>query len=836
MSRKTGPYIPRQLPEPLEGLVELALDLRWSWHHASDVLWRRMDPEIWDATRNAWLVLHSVSDRRLNELAEDAGFTKLVERQMAAQVEHRRSDTWFSTRYAGQATGPIAFFSMEYGLTESLPIYSGGLGVLAGDLLKAASDLGVPVVAVGLLYQQGYFRQSINADGEQLEFYPYNDPTMLPLSPLRDEHGQWVRVTVGLPGRPLRLRAWKGQVGRCELLLLDSNDPRNEPGDRAITSELYGGGEEKRLQQELVLGIGGWRLLESLGIECSVCHLNEGHTAFAALERTRCLMARSGLSFDAARIAARSGTLFTTHTPVAAGFDRFSPALIRQYLGSLAEDLGLPADTLLALGQEQSGEAESPFNMAYLAIRMAGAVNAVSRVHQAVSWRILQSLFPRWPSREVPVDVVTNGVHTPSWDSPEADALWTQACGKDRWRGTLEGVDECIRQLDDETLWQLRTDQRARLVDFLRRRLVHQHCERGAGEDAAARCGLLLDDDILTLGFARRFTEYKRPDLLLYDPERLVRLLNARDRPVQLVVAGKAHPRDGHGKAMLQKWQKFIQRPDVVGRVVFIEDYDLRVAAAMVQGVDVWLNSPRPPWEACGTSGMKVLVNGGLNLSQYDGWWAEAYDPALGWTTGAPPAGSASDQDDARQLLDHLVQEVIPRFYDCDSRGLPRQWIEMMRESMARLTPLFSANRMIREYTERFYGPLAKSAGNMVPETAEELAVWQANLRTHWQQIRFGQVLVDRENGQHRFTVQVHLNGVAADAVRVELYLEDAGSEGWAPVVLEQGDRLAGASNAFSYVGSVSDARPADHYTPRVVPYHPLLTTPLQLNLIHWYR
>lgn len=872
MSRKTGPYIPRQMPPPLAGLVGLALDLRWSWHHASDILWRTVDAQTWQAIPNAWLVLNSVSDQRLERLAEDPGFLALLQAQLDAQAEHRRSATWFSEDYAGPATGSIAFFCMEYALSESLPIYSGGLGVLAGDLLKTASDLGVPMVALGLLYQQGYFRQTINSAGEQLEFYPYNDPSMLPLSPLRDADGEWVRVIIELPGRSLRLRAWRGQVGRCELLLLDSNDPRNDPGDRGITSELYGGGEEKRLQQELVLGIGGWRLLEQLGIDCAVCHLNEGHSAFAPLERARSLMARAGLSFDAARHAVRGGTLFTTHTPVAAGFDRFAPSLIRQYLGDFAPTLGLSVEALLALGQENPRQPEGAFNMAYLALRMAGAVNAVSQIHQAVSRRILQPLFPRWPEAEVPVEVVTNGVHTPSWDSPQADALWTRVCGKERWRCTLEGLEAPLRAVDDQTLWQLRSDQRRQLIAFVRRRLVHQHCQQGGAPansatnpdslaisaansvntEDAGRCGLLLDEDALTLGFARRFTEYKRPDLLLYDPERLVRLLNAHDRPVQLIIAGKAHPRDGHGKAMLQQWQRFMQRPDVLGRIIFIADYDLRIGAALVQGVDVWLNSPRPPWEACGTSGMKVLVNGGLNLSQYDGWWGEAYDPALGWAIGAPAVGASearpgSDADDARQLYECLEQEVIPRFYDCDAEGLPRAWIAMMRESMARLTPRYSGNRMLREYTERFYGPLAEAYRARLQTKTEDIAAWQAILDAHWRQVRFGQVLVSSVEDQHRFCVQVHLDGLEADWVRVELFAEadsggnrsaanDQPSVAAVPLRLTRGERLAGSANAYNYHGVISADRSADDFTPRVIADHPLLRSPLELNYIHWQR
>ncbi|WP_172962357.1 alpha-glucan family phosphorylase [Hydrocarboniclastica marina] len=839
MPISSGSYPPRAVPPALQGLVKLALDLRWSWHHGSDVLWRTLGEETWERVPNAWLVLNSVSDRRLKQLAEDPDFLGLLDRQLEAQAEFNRVPTWFSTDYQGCPFKAVAFFSMEYGVTESLPIYSGGLGILAGDLLKASSDLGVPVIAVGLLYQQGYFRQSVNSDGDQLEFYPYNDPTMLPLSPLRDEHGEWVRVVLDFPGRRLSLRAWHGQVGRCELLLLDSNDPINEPGDRGITSELYGGGSELRLQQELVLGIGGWRLLQQLGIQPEVCHLNEGHTAFAALERVRSIQLETGLAFDAARLAARARTLFTTHTPVAAGFDRFPVELVERYLAPLAAELGIAMHELLALGQGDGADPDAPFNMAYLAMSLAGAANGVSEVHGRVSRQLMQHLYPRWPTSEVPIASVTNGVHTPSWDSPAADALWTRAYGKNRWRGDLAAVDAALPGIDDGELWALRNDNRRRLVAFLRRRLTLQHCEKGGADSAGAACGLDLDDEALIIGFARRFTEYKRPNLLLQDPERLVRILNDRSRPVQLVIAGKAHPRDQVGKDMLKQWIRFITRPDVIGRVVFIEDYDLQVAAAFVQGVDVWLNTPRSPWEACGTSGMKVLVNGGLNLSQRDGWWAEAHDPAVGWSIGSPeglPPGRIAEGDraDAEELYRRLENEVVPSFYDTDAQGIPRAWVALMRESMSRLTPQFSANRMVREYTERFYGPLASGGARRTPEVARQLAAVVHGLRENWHRLRFGSVLVEHEAEHHHFHIQLHVDGLDPDWLKVELVSENDGVVRCEP--LTRGEPLVGSEHAFNYHGAVPADRPSEHYTPRVVPAGESLHGPLELNLILWHH
>ena len=715
-------YLPRSLP----GLATLALDLRWSWHHGTDTLWRAVDPELWDATGNPWLILESVSDQRLTELAQDRPFLSSLQQQLAARDEHMRAETWFTPRSEWMSSSHIAYFSMEFGLSESLPIYSGGLGVLAGDYLKTACDLGVPLVGVGLLYQQGYFRQVLNSAGEQLEFYPYNDPTMLPVVPLRDDQGEWVHINIDLPGRTLRLRTWHAQVGRRSLLLLDSNDPLNYPGDRGITSELYGGGPEMRLQQELVLGVGGWRLLERLGIDCPVCHLNEGHAAFAILERARQHMGRSGCSFQVALRATRAGNLFTTHTPVEAGFDRFAPELFALYFRDFAERLAVGLDELLALGRGNPGDVEESFNMAYLAVRGAGAVNGVSRLHGEVSRGIFQPLFPHWPKHEVPVGHVTNGVHVPSWDSAAADTLWTKACGQSRWLGALDTLETDLRDLDDEALWRFRCESRARLIGFLTDRLVRQHCGRGAAMAQVQECTAPLDPDVLTLGFARRFAEYKRTNLLLQDPGRLVNILNNRDRPVQLVIAGKAHPQDREGKRLLREWQEFLARPEVRGRVVFVEDYDLVVASELTQGGDVWINTPRRPWEASGTSGMKVLVNGGLNLSELDGWWAEAYSPEVGWALGDGREHDdiqAWDRAEAEQLYSLLEEHVIPCFYRRNEQGLPTEWVARMRESMASLTPQFSSNRMLREYVDSYYLPLA-SAYQRRERSRKSSAAW----------------------------------------------------------------------------------------------------------------
>lgn len=837
-------YTPRSLPESLGGLFTLALDLRWTWHHGSDELWRVLDEETWESTRNAWLVLNSVSGDRLEELAEDPSFQLRYREQIAAHQAFDQANTWYSDDCPGDLGAGIAYFCMEYGLSESLPLYSGGLGVLAGDYLKAASDLGVPVTAVGLLFQQGYFRQAISNEGEQLEFYPYNDPTMLPVSPLRDADGQWVRVVVPFPGRHVRLRAWKAQVGRCELLLLDSNDPRNEPGDRGITSELYTGDPEKRLQQEMVLGIGGWRLLAQLGIQPALCHLNEGHCALALIERAFSWQDLHTTDFKTARTATRATNLFTTHTSVASGFDHFSHTLLRLYLTPWLETRELTVDGLMKLGLPGTvcgfKTDDASLNMAYLALNMSGRVNGVSRIHQKVSQAIFQPFFPRWPADDIPAESVTNGVHTPSWDSPDSDAVWTRACGKDRWRRPLQ--NSCpMSAVSDAELWEMRRLQRKRLVHYLRRRLASQHCEQNPGQDYGAACGLLLDNETLTLGFARRFTEYKRPDLLLKDQQRLLGLLASRDRPLQIVLAGKAHPYDQPGKDIIRRWKAFSRRPDVEGKVVFIEDYDLGVASQLIQGVDVWLNCPRHPWEACGTSGMKVLVNGGLNLSQYDGWWAEAWTPDVGWAirSGATfeELANSNDHDlsDAEELFDLLEREVIPAFYNVDEQGIPRQWVEKIRASMDHLTATYSANRMVREYVERFYLPMALQGEQRDPSTAADIVSEHGEITRCWPRLRFSAVNVIESDGSQTYTVELYLDGISEQRITVELVSEASGHGPRTVTEMTMQHPLAGSAHSYLYE-CIVPSRPQGHYTPRIRVRDERLNLPLENPAVLWLK
>jgi starch phosphorylase len=830
-------------PTDIEGadsLAELALDMRWSWNHAADDVWQQLDPALWELTHHPSVVLQTVSRDKLKKAMADPAFRKKVDGLVRAKRLSEKSSAWFQKSYPKPPLAGIAYFSMEFMLSEALPIYSGGLGNVAGDQLKAASDLGVPVIGVGLLYQQGYFRQVIDKDGAQRAYFPYNDPGQLPVTPLRNKNGEWLHLEIAFRGYSVWLRTWQVQVGRARLFLLDSNVVSNFPVHRGITSELYGGGPELRLQQELLLGIGGWRLLAALGIRPEVCHLNEGHAAFAVLERARSFMTETGQPFDVALAVTRAGNLFTTHTAVDAGFDRFTPSLIAQYLGDYAEkDLGIKLGDLLALGRQNPGNAAEDFNMAYLAIRGSSAVNGVSRLHGEVSRRLFAPLFPHWPEEEVPVGYVTNGVHTPTWDSAAADDVWTEASGKDRWIGTTETLEHDIRRVSDASLWQMRNVSRKSLVEYAREQLSRQLDASGEPLEKVDSAKQMFDPAALTLGFARRFASYKRPNLLLYDPEHLLRILADPQRPVQLVLAGKAHPADQAGQALIQRWMQFIRRPEVRPHVIFLSDYDMLLTEHLVQGVDVWINTPRRPWEACGTSGMKVLVNGGLNLSELDGWWAEAYAPEVGWALGDGQEHvdeQVWDAVEATALYALLEREVIPEFYTRDEKGVPTAWVARMRESMARLTPQFSSNRTVREYTEQHYLPAAGSYCERAADKGamgKRLVDWRRILEQKWATLRFGEMKVETAGKQHVFEVQVYLNELDRHLVQIELYAEPKGDSGAEVHVMEVPENVE-KSNSYLYRASIPSLRPAEHYTPRIIPCFNGAAVPLEAGQILW--
>jgi glycogen phosphorylase len=829
--------------EAISSLSELALDMRSAWNHQADKIWRQLDSDLWELTHNPWVVLQTVSRDKIGQLLTIPEFRQVVDQLVEARRSAAAAPAWFQQVHPKAPLRCVAYFSMEFMLSEALPIYSGGLGNVAGDQLKTASDLGVPVTGIGLLYQQGYFRQIIDADGAQQALFPFNDPGQLPISPLRESNGEWLRIRLDLPGYPIWLRVWQVQVGRLKLYLLDSNDAANFAPYRGITSELYGGDAWLRLMQELVLGIGGWRLLMDLGLEPEIAHLNEGHAAFAVLERARWFMRKAGQSFETALAITRAGNLFTTHTAVAAGFDRFHSSLIERYLAKYAQQqLGITVADLLALGRQNSNDSTEDFNMAWLAIRGCGAVNAVSRLHGDVSRRLFAPLFPRWPELEVPVDHVTNGVHMPTWDSAAADEMWTEACGKSRWLGEIETLESGMRRVSDAMLWEFRNETRAMLVHYARERLFNQLAASGATPDAVEAARHLFDPNTLTLGFARRFASYKRPNLLLYDKDRLIRLLTNSQFPMQLIIAGKAHPEDRDGQELIREWTKFVRRPEVRTHAVFLSDYDMLLTARLVQGVDVWLNTPRRPWEACGTSGMKVLVNGGINLSELDGWWAEAYTPEIGWALGDGREHGddpARDAIDAEILYDLLEHQVIPEFYTRNENDIPVRWVGRMRESIARLTPRFSTNRSVREYTEKYYVPLASSYRRRAAKNGAVgagIVDWKRGLDRNWGDLAIGNVRVTAVDSQRRFEADIHLGRLDPSALRVELYAD--GSNGGAPVRQSMAplDGNQGATGIIVYVAEVPAARASSEYTVRIIPYGDEISVPLENSLILWQK
>jgi len=833
-------FLPAEI-EGLDALAELALDLRWSWDHSADEVWRQLDPDLWDMTHNAWGVLQTVSKDQLLFVMSDPIFRKKIDELLQIKKDADTFPAWFQQNFQDTPLTCVAYFSLEFMLSEALPIYSGGLGNVAGDQLKAASDLGVPVVGVGLLYQQGYFRQEIDKCGEQQALYPFNDPGQLPITPLREANGEWLRLEITLPGYSVWLRAWQVQIGKIKLYLLDSNDVANFPVHRGITGELYGGGSELRLKQEMVLGIGGWKLLMALGIQPQICHLNEGHAAFAILERAYSFMQETGLSFEVALTATRSGNLFTTHTAVPAGFDLFSASLIEQYLGEYAKQkLGISINQLLALGRKNPSNESENFNMAYLAIRGSGSVNGVSRLHGEVSRRIFGPLFPKWPIHEIPVGHITNGVHMPTWDSKEADEIWTECCGKDRWLGTNKTLEQDIRLVSDERLWEMRLNANKTLINFAGEHLSRQLLGSGQTPEVVEHAKHLFDPNVLTLGFARRFATYKRPNLLLQDPARLLRLLTNPEFPVQLILSGKAHPSDHEGQDLIKEWIHFIRQKDFRPPVIFLSDYDMRISEKLVQGVDVWINTPRRPWEASGTSGMKVLVNGGINLSELDGWWAEAYTPEIGWAIGDGNEhvdDTAWDALEAEQLYSILEQKVVPEFYRRNEKGIPTAWISRMRESMAQLTPRFSADRSVREYTEKQYLPgaaayLERTANK--GEKAKQLAEAIRTIEQHWNSIHFDQVNVETIENQHLFEVQLFFNDLEPDTLQVELFSDGLNGEAPSVQIMNRGKIIEGEFNGYQYHTSVSAARPATDYTARVIPVILSVSVPLEISRILW--
>lgn len=836
-------YFDRELPTSLADLEDLAFDLRWNNCPAARHLWSRFDHEMWSRTENPFLVLQSAHQDRIEEAARDENLLKELESWRSEVTEYYGCTPEFASLDSDGVLKKVAYFSMEFGLSEALPVYSGGLGMLAGDHLKTASDVGVPLVGIGLLYQQGYFRQVIGDEGEQLEAYPFNDPGSLPVRPVADSDGHWLRVRLPLPGRTLFLRVWEARVGRVPLYLLDSNDAMNSSWDRGITAQLYHAGKDKRLLQEIVLGVGGWHLIERLGLDIDVCHLNEGHAAFAVLARAAGFAKKHNVPIRVAFRATRAGNVFTTHTPVEAAFDRFDPNLLAKFVEPFLEEVGVSVDQVLALGRRDPHDASEPFNMAWLAMYGCCHVNAVSRLHSRVSQKLFGVLFPRRPEAEVPIRPITNGVHVPTWASQRAGLLWGDQSGSHLWLDGLDHVADRIRQTTAQDIWSFRTLQRHALLQHVWTR----HADRLASEDSESRDSdteSMFDPNVLTIGFARRFATYKRANLLLSDPERLKRLLLDEHRPVQLIVAGKAHPNDGFGKELVQRMTEFLSQPELKGRAVFLEDYDMVLGQHLVGGVDVWLNTPLRPNEACGTSGMKVLVNGGLNVSILDGWWDEAVDfdesPIRpGWIVGTRESGSLEDlvQRDAESLFNVLENQVIPEFYERDEDGIPHRWVERVKESMARLTPQFSATRMVHEYIEHAYLPAARAYAARSADGAKlaaEILDWHDHTSKHWSHVRVGQVRCSGEDASRTVSVECWLDELSPESIHVELFAEAPAGGTPEIITLKPSGELPGSVNGFVFVGEFSSDRTLNDYTVRIVPYHPDAFVPVENQCILW--
>jgi starch phosphorylase len=849
------------LPEPLRPLGDLARNLRWSWHQETRELFRSVDPEGWQAAQGDPVkLLGSVAKERLTALAADRRFLRRLAAAAEDLADYTAGPRWYQDR-ADQDELPaaIAYFSPEFGITSALPQYSGGLGILAGDHLKTASDLGVPVIGVGLLYRHGYFKQSLSREGWQQEHYPVLDPNSMPLAPLREPDGDPAAVTLRLTGgRTLTARVWTAQVGRVPLLLLDSDTEANEPAERDVTDRLYGGGSEHRLLQEMLLGIGGVRAVRAY---CrltghpapEVFHTNEGHAGFLGLERMREL-AQDGLDFDAALEAVRAGTVFTTHTPVPAGIDRFDRDLVARHLGEGGELPGVDVQRVLELGRETyPGGDPRLFNMAVMGLRLAQRANGVSTLHGAVSREMFAGLWPGFDPEDVPITSITNGVHAPTWVAPEVQRLGTVRFGAQRVEDALAvpGADrwEALAAVPDAELWELRRTLREQLVADVRRRLRASWRQRGAGDAELGWTDHVLDPDVLTIGFARRVPSYKRLTLMLRDRERLASLLLHPERPIQIVVAGKAHPADDGGKRLVQELVRFTDDPRVRHRIVFLPDYDMRMARLLYPGCDVWLNNPLRPLEACGTSGMKAALNGCLNLSVRDGWWDEWYDGENGWAI--PTADGIADEDrrdevEAAGLYDLIEHQVAPRFYDTAAGGLPQRWLHMVRHTLATLGPKVLAGRMVAEYVDRLYAPAARSHRATAGPAAVELAAWKARVRRHWPQVSVDHVETafdgDAADGAPELGATLTLRARVAlgelDPADVDVQLVsgrvDAGDRIAAPAAVSLKPAAVGdTSGRYTFEGPLSLYRTgAFGYTVRVRPAHRLLADPGETGLV----
>ncbi|MCW5981517.1 MAG: alpha-glucan family phosphorylase [Bryobacteraceae bacterium] len=847
-----------KLPPALEKIRDLAYNLRWTWNADTVEIFRRLDSDLWDQSgHNPVRMLGMIDQDRLHLASNDDALLANLERVAKDLEEYQEARmSWFRRNYGRAGSPLVGYFSAEFGLTESLSIFAGGLGILAGDHLKSASDLGVPLVGVGLLYQQGYFRQQLSAAGWQQEVYETNEFANLPVELERTADGDPLMVRLEFPGRPLFAQVWRALVGRIPLYLLDTNTPVNQdPEDRDITDQLYGGDTEMRLKQEIVLGIGGYRALEALGYHPTVFHMNEGHSAFLALEHIKKIMSQYKLTFWEALELAESSLIFTTHTPVAAGHDYFTAEQMRRYFFEYAQALGVPWTEFLRMGHSKPSHASESFCMTALALRLSAASNGVSRLHGEVSRRMWESLWPGIPADEIPIGHVTNGVHFQSWISADMDQLYDRYLGP-KWREEPgdRKLWQKVESIPNEELWRTHERQRERLVAFARKRLLEQLERRGvpAAEIEAAKD--VLDSRALTIGFARRFASYKRATLFLKDRERMAQILNNKDCPVQIIFAGKAHPRDEEGKKLIHEITSLIRQKEFRDHMVFIENYDMEVARYLVQGSDVWLNTPLRPNEACGTSGMKAAANGVLNLSTLDGWFAEAWNhpneksPFIGWAIGRGevfPDREYQDQLEAEALYDVLERDVIPSFYERGPNDLPKHWLDRMKSSIGGLCHTYNSHRMAREYTEQFY-LMAHSKRALLSADgacrAKTLAVWRERIHSLWPGVRIESV-TDDGNGEIEVgssvsvRAKVHLGDLTPEEVTAELYWGrlDPREEFVSAIPIPM--RPTGKENhlcTFEATYGPCEQSGLLGYTVRVMPHHKDLTSPFLPGYVTW--
>ncbi|MCX6355376.1 MAG: alpha-glucan family phosphorylase [Candidatus Aureabacteria bacterium] len=840
------------LPERLKPLLDIAYNMWWSWNPDATELFRSLDPAAWEETsHNPVKMLGSLRKEDIERLIRNDGFLARMDRVAAELRTYIEHGTWYQKTHSAHLGHHIAYLSAEFGVHECLPFYSGGLGVLGGDYMKSASELGLPLVGVGLAYRFGYFRQYLNRDGWQQETYPENDLYNMPMVVVKDEKDKPIEVDVPFPGRKTHLMVWKIQVGRVPLYLLDTNIEKNSIEDRNITSHLYGGGTEMRIKQEIVLGIGGIRALDKLGLTPTVTHMNEGHSAFQALERTLHLMKKHRLSFEEARGLVASTSVFTTHTAVPAGIDRFEPDLVKKYFSDYCTKLGISIEELLEFGREKPGDDREPFSMAILACRFASSINGVSKIHGEVSREMWSGLWPSVPIQEVPIGHISNGIHTPTWISDEMVRIYDRYMGT-RWHYEPEKPDvwQQISKIPDAELWGSHQRLKERLIGSVRNKLQEQLRNRGAHSSHIMEAAEALDPSALTIGFARRFATYKRATLLLKDPERLASMLNIPGKPVQFIFGGKAHPADEGGKKLIKEIVHISEQEPFRNKIVFLEDYDIALARMLVQGVDVWLNTPRRPMEASGTSGMKVVPNGGLTVSTLDGWWPEGYNGENGWAIGSGEEyddGEYQDHVESLALYELLEKEIIPLFYKRGKDSLPRDWIGMVKNSIMTLCPVFNTNRVVADHVDKVYIPAlvhwsAITAENMAE--ARKLAKWKSTLSKEWENISIEDVKISsiselRVGDELPVEVQVRLGKVNPEDVHVELFhgplsVEGEIVEGTAtPLTHKKAER----NGIHIFTGSIrSESSGQFGFSVRLLPYNPSLINCFETGLIHWWE